>query len=90
MICSIGVQSYSNIDQTVNFHIDMTQPDKTKVVLDKLLVNGITKQLNIISTSSFASNNESAATMQEFEKSVHTDIDHHLVRNIVLSLLDLQ
>jgi len=46
MIFDIGVQSYSNINQIINFHIDMTQPDKTKVLPDKLLTDEINKQIN--------------------------------------------
>ncbi len=55
IICSmsfdIGVQSYSNINSVINFHIDMTQPDKTKVVPDKLLIDEVNKQLNITTNS---------------------------------------
>ena len=67
----------------------MAQPDKTKAIPDKLLTDEINKKLNI-SASISASNNESAATIQESEKMVHTDIDCHLVCDIVLSLLDVK
>ena len=41
VIFDIVVQSYSNINRVINFHIDMTQP--TKVVSDKLLTDKINK-----------------------------------------------
>ena len=67
----------------------MTQPDKTKVLPDKLLTNEINKQLNINTTTDSASNNENMMTMHETEKNVYTDVECHLVRDVVLSLLDL-
>ena len=67
----------------------MTQPDKTKVLPDKLLTNEMNKQLNINSKTDSASNNENMVTMHETEKNVYTDVDCHLVRDVVLSLLDL-
>ena len=89
MIFVTEVQLYSNINWAINFHIDMTKPDKTKVIQEKLLTDEIKKQLNF-SISSSASNNESTTKMQELEKIVHTDIDCHLICDVVMSLLDLQ
>ena len=89
MIFDIGVQLYSNINGIINFHIDMTQPDKTKVLPDKLLTDKINKQFNINTTTDSASNNENVVTMHESNKNVYPDVDCHLVRDGMLSLLNL-
>ena len=44
MIFNIGVQSYSNINRIVNFHIDMTKPNRDMVIPDKLLLDEINKK----------------------------------------------
>ena len=63
MTFDIGVQLYSHIKQVINFHIDMVQPDKTKVIPDKVLTDEVNKYLNI-STNSSISNNKSVPTIQ--------------------------
>ena len=45
MIFDIGVQSYSNINRIVNFHIDMTQQShNSKVIPDKILLDEVNKK----------------------------------------------
>ena len=67
----------------------MTQPDKTKVLPEKLFTDEINKQLNINTTTDSASNNENVVTMNESNEDMYPDVDCHLVRDVVLSLLDL-
>ena len=40
----VGVQSYSNINHTVNFHIGMSKPNKDIVVPDKLFLVEVNKK----------------------------------------------
>ena len=44
MLFNIGVQSYSNINRIVNFHIDMTKSGKNMVTPDKLLLDEVNKK----------------------------------------------
>ena len=52
---------YSNIKGVMNVHIEMTQPDKTKIIPDKLLIYEIIKQINI--TNRAISDNEGLPTI---------------------------
>ena len=45
MVFNIGVQSYSNINRIVNFHVDMSKPNnKDMVIPDKLLLDEVNKK----------------------------------------------
>ena len=44
MVFTIGVQSYSNINCIVNFHIDMKKSGKNMVTPDKLLLDEVNKK----------------------------------------------
>ena len=45
MVFNIGVQSYFNINHIVNFHIDMSKPNKDMVIPDKRLLDEVNKAM---------------------------------------------
>ena len=77
MVFNIRVQSYSNINRIVNFHIDMTQSSKNIVTSDKLLLDEVNKK-------QMMNKNDTMKTIDL------ADIECDELREVAASLLEMQ
>lgn len=88
MIFDIGVQSYSNINRIINFHIDMTQQNhNNKVKPDKLLLDEVNKKHLQTNNDDETSSTEAAMNLQPVTL---PDAECNELRNVVAGLLELQ
>ncbi len=88
MIFDVGVQSYSNINRIINFHIDMTQQNhNNKVKPDKLLLDEVNKKHLQTNNDDETSSTEAAMNLQPVAL---PDAECNELRNVVAGLLELQ